>query len=31
MTIKRDTFEIPMMIVINFLPCNVKDHEQLAV
>jgi hypothetical protein len=30
-TIKRDTFDIPMMIVINFLPCYYRNHNQLAV
>lgn len=30
-SIKRDTFDIPMMIVINFLPCYYRNHNQLAV
>ncbi|KAK0617350.1 transcription activator of gluconeogenesis [Immersiella caudata] len=30
-TIKRDTFDIPMMIVVNFLPCYYRNHNQLAV
>ncbi|KAI1343139.1 transcription factor [Xylariaceae sp. FL0016] len=30
-TIKRDVFDIPMLIVINFLPCYYRDQEQLAV
>ncbi|KAK1832396.1 hypothetical protein QBC39DRAFT_256588 [Podospora conica] len=29
--IKRDTFDIPMIIIINFLPSYWKDHNQLAV
>ncbi|KAK1755723.1 hypothetical protein QBC47DRAFT_194563 [Echria macrotheca] len=30
-SIKRDTFDIPMMIVVNFLPCYYRNHNQLAV
>ncbi|KAM7207433.1 hypothetical protein V8F20_002119 [Naviculisporaceae sp. PSN 640] len=30
-TIKRDTFDIPMIIIINFLPCYYRNHNQLAV
>ncbi|KAL1871182.1 hypothetical protein VTK73DRAFT_2233 [Phialemonium thermophilum] len=30
-TIKRDTFDIPMLIIINFLPCYFRSHNQLAV
>ncbi|KAI0147415.1 transcription activator of gluconeogenesis [Xylariaceae sp. FL1272] len=30
-TIKRDVFDIPMLIVMNFLPCYYRDHDQLAV
>ncbi|KAM7192891.1 hypothetical protein V8F33_008079 [Rhypophila sp. PSN 637] len=30
-TIKRDTFDIPMLIIINFLPCYYRNHNQLAV
>ncbi|KAI0391091.1 transcription activator of gluconeogenesis [Xylariaceae sp. FL0594] len=30
-TIKRDVFDIPMLIVMNFLPCYYRDQEQLAV
>ncbi|RYP42875.1 hypothetical protein DL770_011917 [Monosporascus sp. CRB-9-2] len=30
-TIKRDVFDIPMLIVMNFLPCYQRDHDQLAV
>ncbi|KAK0629173.1 hypothetical protein B0T17DRAFT_589073 [Bombardia bombarda] len=30
-TIKRDTFDIPMMIIVNFLPCYYRNHNQLAV
>ncbi|KAK3381348.1 hypothetical protein B0H63DRAFT_396880 [Podospora didyma] len=30
-TIKRDTFDIPMLIVVNFLPCFYLNHNQLAV
>lgn len=32
-TIKRDVFDIPMMIVMNFLPCYYRNQEphQLAV
>ncbi|OIW25211.1 hypothetical protein CONLIGDRAFT_685072 [Coniochaeta ligniaria NRRL 30616] len=29
--IKRDTFDIPMLIVVNFLPCYYRTHNQLAV
>lgn len=29
--IKRDTFDIPMLIVVNFLPCYYRTHSQLAV
>ncbi|KAH8897062.1 hypothetical protein GQ53DRAFT_638436 [Thozetella sp. PMI_491] len=29
--IKRDTFDIPMMIIVNFLPCYYRNHNQLAV
>ncbi|EGO54553.1 hypothetical protein NEUTE1DRAFT_69322 [Neurospora tetrasperma FGSC 2508] len=30
-TIKRDVFDIPMIIMINFLPCYYRSHNQLAV
>ncbi|KAI8635606.1 transcription activator of gluconeogenesis [Xylariaceae sp. FL1651] len=30
-TIKRDVFDIPMLIVMNFLPCYYRDQDQLAV
>jgi PAS domain-containing protein len=30
-TIKRDVFDIPMLIVMNFLPCYYRNHDQLAV
>ncbi|KAI0449897.1 hypothetical protein F5B21DRAFT_28364 [Xylaria acuta] len=30
-TIKRDMFDIPMLIVMNFLPCYYRDQDQLAV
>ncbi|KAK0709729.1 transcription activator of gluconeogenesis [Lasiosphaeria miniovina] len=30
-SIKRDTFDIPMLIVMNFLPCFYLNHNQLAV
>ncbi|KAI0133659.1 transcription factor [Xylariales sp. AK1849] len=30
-TIKRDVFDIPMLIVINFLPCYYRNQDQLAV
>ncbi|KXJ88496.1 hypothetical protein Micbo1qcDRAFT_17557 [Microdochium bolleyi] len=30
-TIKRDVFDIPMLIVMNFLPCYYRNQDQLAV
>ncbi|KAI0813155.1 hypothetical protein GGR55DRAFT_687989 [Xylaria sp. FL0064] len=30
-TIKRDVFDIPMLIIMNFLPCYYRDQDQLAV
>ncbi|KAI3320314.1 transcription activator of gluconeogenesis [Xylariaceae sp. AK1471] len=30
-TIKRDVFDIPMLIVMNFLPCYYRNYDQLAV
>ncbi|KAK7931781.1 hypothetical protein PG985_002493 [Apiospora marii] len=30
-TIKRDVFDIPMLIVMNFLPCYYRDQDQLAI
>ncbi|KAK4229382.1 putative transcription factor [Podospora fimiseda] len=30
-TIKRDMFDMPMLFVINFLPCYYRTHNQLAV
>lgn len=30
-TIKRDMFDMPMLFVINFLPCYYRSHNQLAV
>jgi PAS domain-containing protein len=30
-TIKRDVFDIPMLIVMNFLPCYYRNHDQLAI
>lgn len=30
-TIKRDVFDIPMLMVMNFLPCYYRDQDQLAV
>lgn len=30
-TIKRDVFDIPMLIVINFMPCYSRSQDQLAV
>ncbi|KAI0189642.1 hypothetical protein F4808DRAFT_465887 [Astrocystis sublimbata] len=30
-TIKRDVFDIPMLIVMNFLPCYYREQDQLAV
>ncbi|KAK4195407.1 putative transcription factor [Triangularia verruculosa] len=30
-TIKRDMFDMPMLFVINFLPCYYRNHNQLAV
>ncbi|KAI0539088.1 hypothetical protein GGR58DRAFT_264932 [Xylaria digitata] len=30
-TIKRDVFDIPMLIILNFLPCYYRDQDQLAV
>ncbi|KAI1436241.1 transcription activator of gluconeogenesis [Xylaria sp. CBS 124048] len=30
-TIKRDVFDIPMLIIINFLPCYYREQDQLAV
>ncbi|ORY62555.1 uncharacterized protein BCR38DRAFT_345905 [Pseudomassariella vexata] len=30
-TIKRDMFDIPMLIVMNFLPCYYRNQDQLAV
>ncbi|KAI0400290.1 hypothetical protein F4802DRAFT_503838 [Xylaria palmicola] len=30
-TIKRDVFDIPMLIILNFLPCYYRQQEQLAV
>lgn len=30
-TIKRDVFDIPMLIVINFLPCYYRNQDQLAI
>ncbi|KAI1826989.1 transcription activator of gluconeogenesis [Xylaria intraflava] len=30
-TIKRDVFDIPMIIVLNFLPCYYREQDQLAV
>ncbi|KAI0015320.1 transcription factor [Xylariomycetidae sp. FL0641] len=29
-TIKRDVFDIPMLIVLNFLPCYYRDQDHLA-
>ncbi|KAK4105188.1 transcription activator of gluconeogenesis [Parathielavia hyrcaniae] len=30
-TIKRDMFDMPMLFIINFLPCYYRNHNQLAV
>ncbi|KAK8015112.1 hypothetical protein PG990_008408 [Apiospora arundinis] len=30
-TIKRDVFDIPMLIVMNFLPCYYRNQDQLAI
>ncbi|KAH8203625.1 hypothetical protein TruAng_002155 [Truncatella angustata] len=30
-TIKRDVFDIPMLIVINFLPCYYRNQDHVAV
>ncbi|KAL2264795.1 hypothetical protein VTJ83DRAFT_7305 [Remersonia thermophila] len=30
-TIKRDMFDMPMLFVINFLPCYYRNQDQLAV
>ncbi|KAL2260942.1 hypothetical protein VTK26DRAFT_4926 [Humicola hyalothermophila] len=30
-TIKRDMFDMPMLFIINFLPCYYRSHNQLAV
>ncbi|AEO58848.1 hypothetical protein MYCTH_2306512 [Thermothelomyces thermophilus ATCC 42464] len=30
-TIKRDMFDMPMLFVINFLPCYYRSNNQLAV
>ncbi|AEO64098.1 423eabbc-1978-423e-bd01-3db9a618679f [Thermothielavioides terrestris] len=30
-TIKRDMFDMPMLFIINFLPCYYLNHNQLAV